>query len=157
MDDAVTETMGDAIANGLYISAYKQLSKAVSAVLPASFNVDGEGTLGYLPLHVKVKNKGFGQVTVHAISSTAVEMTFVSTYAYNEKARQMTVTACQMEDGAYTLISTGFNRYRLEQKDGGELVAENGTVTFTVTADYGERDQTYTTVEGRVMSQTERY
>lgn len=153
VEDAVTETMGDAIANGLYISAYKQLSKAVSATLPASFNVDGEGTLGYLPLHVKVKNKGFGQVTVHACSSTAVEMTFVSSYAFNEKARQMTVTASGMEDGAYTLISTGFNRYRLEKKDGGELAAENGTVTFTVTADYGDRDQVYTTVEGRVMSQ----
>ncbi len=153
VSDAVTVAMDEAIANGLYISAYRQLSKGVSATLSASFNVEGEGTLGYLPLYVKVGTKQFGQITVHSLSATAVEMTVSSTYAYNEKARQMTVTASGMEDGAYALISTGFNRYRLEKQDGGELMAENGTVTFTVTADYGDQDQIYTTVEGRVMSQ----
>ncbi len=153
VNDAVTAAMDKAMANGLYISAYEQLSKAVSATLPASFNVNGEGVLGYLPLHVKVGNKRFGQITVHSLSSTAVEVTVSSTYAFNESARQMTVTASNMEDGTYTLVSTGFNRYRLEKKDSGELVSENGTVTFTVTADYGDNDQTYSVVEGRVVSQ----
>ncbi len=155
-DDPVCGTAVGLMADGQYREACRRLNQAIAAALPATFTVSGEGRLGTLPITVSVGGY-VGQVTVHSLRNDYAEMSFLTTYAFNEKGRRLTVTVGDLLDGRYRLTQIAAqsgedNRWILRQDEAGDLTAENGTLTFAVTVRYEAERPPQTVVFGRFLS-----
>ncbi|MBE6636523.1 MAG: hypothetical protein E7618_01825 [Ruminococcaceae bacterium] len=151
-EDTTTAAARELMDKGLYVTAYQYLSQAVSKVLPATFSVNAEGTLGTLPIDAVVGNQKIAQITIHSLSNHSAEMSFSSNYQFSEFARKVTLTFRDLEEGNYSLTKVAFNRYQLKKDSAGTLAVENGSLSFTVTVDYGTEIVKKETISGRVVS-----
>lgn len=124
----------------------------ISKLLPATFAISGEGPLGEFPVRVKLMSSSTtAQVVLTSLSEDAVAFSVYSTYQFNERARQITLTFTALKAGTYRLDNTAWNVFAIVADENGDLtVDENGELTVKVQAEY-EKTSSYTTLSGRVQ------
>ena len=149
--DAVTEAARTLMRNGYYSTAYTLLCGQYSELLPATYAVQGSGTLGRYPISVQFQRSALcAGITLTSYGASGISFTLAA-----ERAMDFDMTFFDLAEGScWRLVQTGFNSYSLIPAVPGEegaVIATGGAVTVSVHADT-EETAAYTTVAGRVYA-----
>lgn len=116
---------------GRYKSVTKLLTGEISQTLPATYAVQGNGTLGKYPIAVSINNNGVALVELKTVSNDEITFRLAS-----DKNYTLDMTFGALTDGAwYAVKQTATNQYmfyKTKQGTAGAVKAGNGRVTLQV-------------------------